>query len=459
MGQWSTAVFPTAGPTSVPRPIVIAGYGAAAVLVTVLALARQSGVPATSSIWAEDGNLFYPQALENSFWHTIWAPYNGYEQLVPRLLAQVASKFSAARASEVMAVGGAVGLALICCAVFHMARGLVPPPFLRFLLAASTVLLPVATGELLDNAVNLPWWVLFGAFWAVFWRPQSRPGAVLAFGLGFLAIASDPLAAALLPLCALKTACCRRAREQAASIGLVVGAAYQAVARIGVKERPFLPGSLHGLGRDFAVRIGLGLVAGNRATWWLASRHIWLAALAGAVIFCLVVGVGLSLRETRAFTVVATALCIVLFAFPVWLRNASIAMLNSSLATGSRYAAVPLLVLASVLFVVASGLIKARRPGRPGTPGPGGALARRGANNPVVVGGLLLVVFLPTWAADFRDTNARTFGPSWPAQVKAAAARCHDPGASLERINVDPPGWFTALPCPFLAGPPVANTR
>ena len=52
------------------------GYVAAFVLVAVLALARQTGVPATQTLWAEDGVIFYSQAVAHSVLHTLASSYN-----------------------------------------------------------------------------------------------------------------------------------------------------------------------------------------------------------------------------------------------------------------------------------------------------------------------------------------------------------------------------------------------
>ncbi|HUC13050.1 MAG TPA: hypothetical protein VMS00_01230, partial [Acidimicrobiales bacterium] len=150
------------------------------VAIGAAALLRQSGLPATSTIWAEDGRIFYAQALRMSFWQTLVTPHDGYGQLFPRVVVQVARLATAGQAAEIMAIAGAFSLAAIACLVFHMARAHIASPALRSLLAASMVLLPVAGAELLDNVVNVPWWLFFASFWALLWRPNSAPGRAAA---------------------------------------------------------------------------------------------------------------------------------------------------------------------------------------------------------------------------------------------------------------------------------------
>lgn len=444
LANLSGRLFPLADETNVPRPVIVVGYLAAMALLTAVALVRQSGVPATNTVWAEDGTLYYAQALQFSFWHNIFAPYNGYEQLVPRLLVELAARFPVPQASEVMAVSGAVTLAAICCCVFHMARGHVRPPVLRVLLAASVVLLPVATAELLDNTVNIPWWLYFAAFWAILWRPRSTAGRAVALVLCALAVASDPLVLLFAPLSALRALSLRSWREHASTIGLALGLVFQGLARIGVKETPFPASTVKDLGTDLAVRVGLGVVTGSRATNWVTAQGTTLATVLGALLFCAIVGVGLSRRRSRPFTVVAACLSVICFIVPVWLRGVSVVM-NGPVSTGSRYDAVPVLILASILFVTASAAVEAA-PGRAHS----AAHARRLGRRRHLVTVLLLVVFLPAWVADFRDANARTVGPSWPAQVAGATASCRQVHQRLAALKIDPSPWVAVVPCRLL---------
>ena len=142
--SWAEPLFPPARRSSLPWPLLVCGYTGGFVLVVVLALARQSGLPATGTLWAEDGVIFYSQAVAHSVLHTLVASYNGYGQLVPRLAVQLTGLGPLRDVPTTVALSGAVGLALVSCLVFHMARGLITSPALRALLVASMVLLPLA---------------------------------------------------------------------------------------------------------------------------------------------------------------------------------------------------------------------------------------------------------------------------------------------------------------------------
>jgi hypothetical protein len=413
------------------------------VAVAAVSLARQSGLPATRTVWAEDGTLFYAQGLQSSAWHSLWIPYNGYEQLLPRLLTLVALRFPVAQASAVIAVCGAASLGAMSACVFHMARGHIAHPLPRAMLAASMVLLPVATGELLDNMVNAPWWLFFTAFWALLWRPQTRPGRALAVAIGFLAVASEPLVLLFAPLALLRGLALRSWREQAPTLGYALGLAYQLVARIGVKEAAFSPSNLDGVPRTVLAKVDLGLVTGARATQWLDAHDAGVAMALGAVVLVGVLALGLASAPSRVFALVAAVYSVVCLAVPGYLRGVSAEMATADISYGSRYLAVPLLLMASAVFV-AGGHAMASRPvpahGRRRPPG-----ARAWA--PV----LLALAFLPAWVADFRDANARTAGPDWTAQVTTVTEACRR-GAPYGAFEIDPPGWTAVVPCTRLLG-------
>jgi hypothetical protein len=435
--------------------LVIGGYALGAALVSAVALLRQSGVPATGTVWAEDGKVFYAQALRMSFGRTLITTYDGYAQLVPRLLVQVARWAPPGRAAEIFALAGAISLAMTACLVFHMSKGHIAPPLVRGLLAAAMVLLPVAVSELLDNMLNVPWWLFFAAFWALLWRPQTVPGQAAAGAVCFLAIASEPLVALFVPLAVARALVLRPGREHTATAGLVLGLVYQGVARSSGRAKPFAPAPLHGIGQDFAERAGLTLLGGLRGSDWLISHDTTVAVAVGALIVGAVVVAGLTTRSVgaRAFTVAAAASAVVSFVVPVWLRGLSAELNIASVGLASRYEAVPLLLLISVVLVRAGHLCG------PGTlaaahlapgPSPGQRWAARKA---VAVPVACAVLFLPAWVLDFRDTNLRSDGPTWQSQLALAVAHCHARPAGpagpapTGTVRIDPAGWTAVLPC------------
>ena len=100
---------------------------------------------------------------------------------------------------------------------------------------AVIILLPLATGEILDNNVNIGWWLFFAAFWALITRPRTNTDAILAGLVCLLATGTEPLVALLLPLAAARVFVVRaEPRQEAPVIGLVIGLVYQV---IGISRR------------------------------------------------------------------------------------------------------------------------------------------------------------------------------------------------------------------------------
>ena len=501
--QFEDWLFPPAPIGQPHRAAVVARYLAGCAAVAALALLRQSGMPAWRTLWAEDGRVFYSQALSLPFTRTLVTLHDGYVQLYPRLIAELATVFPPGDAPWVMALAGAISLGAISGLVFHMTRAHVASPVLRALLGLSMVLLPVAGAELLDNAVNVPWWLFFACFWALLWQPRTLSGRVGAALLCALSAASEPLTALLLPVAALRVAAlgppyasgstfvhaartAGNARStkssgwfaaQAPVVGLLAGLVFQAVAIVthagnrGVAAA-FSPGSAKGLGQSLAIRTGLGLVTGVRATDSLVAHDRALATVLGALVLLAVAGAGAlcpSLRA-RAFTAAGVFTALICFLVPTWMRDVAPLMASGKVQPASRYQAVPLLLLLSVVVVEVEGWVAGvsrRRPG-PATLLAGGS--EDGERHPRALGSrtswahrsrhragpgrrdfiaaaVCVALLAPTWAADFRDANARSRGPSWPAGIARASARCAASSLGEVSIPIDPRGWTAVVPC------------
>jgi hypothetical protein len=143
---------------------------AARALLSVIALAagamvlllRIAGRSPLTTIWAEDRTVFLVQALASP--RHLFASYAGYLQLLPRLIAQLVSFLPLRDASAAFAITGAVIASAVALFVFHASAGHIRSVWLRGLLAAAVLLLPVAPLEIADSGVNSPWYLLFALF-------------------------------------------------------------------------------------------------------------------------------------------------------------------------------------------------------------------------------------------------------------------------------------------------------
>ncbi len=457
LSRWLAPLFPESDRSGRPRLVVGLGHVVGVAGVALLAMGRQSGTPAWRTLWAEDGSVFYGQAATHPIWRTLATSYNGYLQLVPRLGGAFARLFPVGDAAAVMAWGGALGLGILVAAVFHMSRAHLPSVGARCVLGLSMVLLPVAVVEMLDNFVNLPWWMYFAAFWALLWRPRGRTGRAGAFALCALAAASEPLVGLLVPLAAARVLALPRRRENAAVWGLVAGLAYQGAIVVTAPPGQGFPASgLASTVPAFFLRVGVGWVGGLRGTDGLLGTSRLLGELLGAVVIgAVLAGVAVAGGAVaRRFAAAVTVLAPLCFIVPSWLRGAGPMERAASVGFGGRYAATSILMVVSALLVGVTGARlapggRATRVGRGG-----GRHARaRGRRAGWAVPACCLVL-LPAWVVDYRDWNGRSAGPTWPDEVAAARATCAGPSPPrLVRLGTEPPGAFVVLPCSVVDAP------
>ncbi len=434
--SWFEPLFPFAERSRTPTWVICALYPLAFVALTALAVVRQSGVAATNTVWAEDGAIFYQQSRLNGFFHTLTTPYAGYFELGPRVLVQLTRLAPMSEASAVIALTGAGGIALVCCYVFHASRGILPPVWSRMLLAAVIIFLPLATGEILDNDVNIGWWLFFAAFWALLTRPRTRTDAALAGLVCFVATATEPLVALLIPLAIVRVLVMRTdLREEASVIGFLLALLYQGIGIMTAHgTSAWATATAHGAAPALGLRVGWGWLSGNDlSNHILKSSHAPVWEATGYVVLLAIVVGALLLRDraTSFFVVTAVGFAVLTFVVPVIVRGVGPNLVGQPLYVGSRYSATPVMLLWSA--VLAEALLLSQALQRP--------LVRYA---PALVCLLLLV---PVWALDFRPANLRTSGPRWNQQVSGAVARCRAHPEGTGNVQISPPGWQVVLPC------------
>jgi hypothetical protein len=377
-------------------------------------LARQAGVPAWRTLWAEDRTVFLPQALSAPV-RSLFTPFAGYLELYPRLIADVVARFSLADAAAGFAIAGALTASGTAVFVFHASRDHVHRPELRALLAAGVVLLPTALEEIANNTVNTSWYLLFAAFWALVWRPRSRWGLAAAALVCFAAASSNPLAVLYLPLAAARLIALPRLREQAATLGWLAGGLLQVPAVLTL-SRGHVATTLAKALTFYGQNVTLAAMTGHRGTDLLRSAG-WLGG--GAIVATAAVAVAAVWAwrrgepAVRAFVIWAVALGFLLTVVAV-LISGHVAFPSARphlYVRGSRYAQPAILLLVSAAIVAVDGIL--RRTGGRGA---------RTAHATAVV--LLVAVLGTTWVSDFRYANSRATYTPWPAHLDRIEERC-----------------------------------
>jgi hypothetical protein len=401
------ALFPLA-PEPAPRTWVHRGMAAAVQIAAValgawVLLLRVPGRPAWRTIFGDDYFWFLAQAIQRP-WH--WGDYGGYVQVLPRFIAQVVSYLPLTDAALAFAVAGAVVAAGGALFIFHASAGHIESVKLRALLAVALVLLPIAPMELIGSGVETPWYLLPVLFWAVLWRPRTRPAMAAAAAVGFLAMASNVLAVLLAPLLVARLYALRRPREHAVTAGWLAGCLVQAavVIRLALHGQSRFDHSLTPPGQVLAFYGHAVLLPslGWHTSWWLrsfagANGATAIAAVILAVSFGLIL---ITQPGARLFAVTAVAVGFIFSVVSVTINPApAIDPMLPTRADGTRYTVMAYFLIVSALIVGVDHALRARAHDR----------RRRGAGLKSVTAVTVLVVFLATtWAVDFRYTGLRT---------------------------------------------------
>jgi hypothetical protein len=449
---WLGQLFPEApepGPSSRRRRLAAVALQAGLVLAGALAmLPRSAGTPAWQTIYAEDYGIFLIQAIQHPW--QLFIPYAGYLQLFPRLVAQLVTYLPLTDAAREFAAAGALIGAASALVVYHASAGLIRSRWLRLMLGAAVVLLPVAPLEIIDSGVDLAWYTMMALFFAVLWRPHARTGMAVAALVAFVTASSDTMAVAFVPLFALRLFVLRRPRDHAVTAGWLAGCVLQApvmFTAISSGDGSRLTGrhatlrqSLHFYGHDVALPS-----AGWRFSWWL--RH-----LAGAndatTIMLVVLGVvfgTILVWQARSRAFVLTAL-VTGFLYAVLASTLTwwVAVLPAtpSFEPGARYTALPIFLIEAAAIVAVDHKLRVGRMPGAGTPLRGIA----GRLLPVLAVAVLVAVLGSAWTADFRYRGARSSGTLWAPQVSRWESACRESVSGV--ITVHPSGEAVAsLPC------------
>ena len=462
------AAQPTAGallrelfPEPPPRqaasswPVVLRAFSWVIALAagTVVMLLRIGGRSPVTTIWAEDRTIFLVQALAGP--RHLFASYAGYLQLLPRLIAQLVAFLPLPEAAAAFAISGAAIASAVALFVFHASAGHIRSAWLRGLLAAAVLLLPVAPLEIADSGVNTPWYLLFALFWAALWRPRTRRGRALAALIAFLAAASTPLALALAPLLIVRIAALRRVREHAVTAGLAAGLLLQL---------PVIHSAHNSrLDRLASPREVLGFVAhdvvlpalGWHLDWWLQAA----VGRTGATLLvgCVLAGVFGAIAVTqpaRVRLVAAVALgsgFLLAAAAATLTRWVTIEAVLFQLEPGSRYSTLPIFLMEAAVIVAVDNVVRSRaRPDEQaaafGVTSWTGWARARGATAAVAA---LVVVLSVAWVTDFRSDNGRAGGTPWAPIAARWLADCQrHPDGAITTASKNPS--LIVIPCAHL---------
>jgi hypothetical protein len=441
-------LFPLPAETSArpwgSRTLSAVAQAAAVGVAAVLMLLRVPGSPSWGTIYGEDYWEFLTQAIQQP-WH-LFIAYDGYYQLLPRLIAQFVTFLPLARASEAFAVAGA--LVAACCGlfVFHASAGHVRSAGLRALLAAALVLLPAAPMEIIDSGVDSIWYLLPALFWAVLWRPRTRTGMAVAAVVAFVAAASNIMSFPFVVLLAVRVYVLRSPREHAVTAGWLAGTLMQVPFVISGSQADSRLGGHATAGQSLAFYGHQVLLPslGWHFSWWLRSfAGMNGATLIAAAVLAIVLGAILATQAPARVFVVAALLTGFLIAVVGITVNGHLVTEPQLLTRqpGSRYTDLPIFLIEAAVIVGADCALWRR-----GTRSTGGHRRPAAGLKPAMTATALVAVLAVTWAVDFRYAGFRS-GSGW-TWAPIAAKWEHDCAISSSGEIAEKTGAIVqTLPC------------
>jgi hypothetical protein len=444
-GQLDESLFLAAPRTETPlnwteRALLVAALLALAIVLQVLRLGPSAGL---DSLWAEDGQVFFQQALILDFWDTVFAPYAGYLVLVPRLIGEVGNLVPLREAAGAMAIVTGLVIALCGLVVWIASAAHISNPYLRGTLAALTVLAPVAGLESVLSSAYVLWYMLFASFWLLLWRPATTWGALLG-SLFLLATAlSTPGVWFFAPVAALRLLAARDGRDLLLVGSYAVGAAIQVPVIANNSEAAAEPAWTNDIWTAYVQRVVDGGVLGETLGGgaWAELGWPFLLVLLGCLAFALVLAWRRSSSSARWLAAVAIPTSLLMFVASAYQRAVGTDMVWPAGMHGGnagRYAIVPALLLVSAALALIDRLPQ-RKPGPIRITWPSLAAV------------LILLIGL---ASSFYVGDSAVRGtPSWGDALRRAGATCVRDELPEGRVFISPPGFGVVIPCERLPSP------
>jgi hypothetical protein len=431
----------------VGRALYVAIQLAAVCAGTIVLLLRIARVPAWDTVYAEDGRVYLFEALAHP-WHLL-VPYGGYEEFVPRLIGQLVSYLPLKDVAAPFALAGA-GIAALCALfIYHAMDGWIASPWLRVLVGAALILLPLAPIEIADSTVGSPWYVMAALFFGLLWRPKGWAGMTAAALVGFAAGSSEILVLIYAPLVLLRVIALPRWREHAVTAGWLAGLLLQVP--VVLESYAQHTQRVAGLAKPFrAVGFYFHNVALRAFGWRASQRLVELVGLNGATaIVCaiLVIGFGLVLvtgnRQVRVFVAVALIMGFVQTVFAAFLSPYVIHQLyRYDFEGGSRYSIMPIMAMTAAAAVAVDAYLRRQGLAAGGEKIP---LVRQSPRVVAVVTALTCVLALG-WLSDFRYITEHSTWGYWVPKAERLLADC-ERSTSGEITTPTWNGGTVTIPC------------
>jgi hypothetical protein len=425
-------------PARGPAALVALGVGVVALVIAWVRLP----VPVHGIAWAEDASIYLQDSLSGLPLQHLFAPYEGYLQLAPRVLADFSALFGISSSAIVLGAASCLVAALVAVLVYFCSASVLPS-HLRVIPALLTVLAPTIPIEILGTAANLHWLFLWLGPWLLLALPQSRVAAWVLASAALIATLSEIQLALFVPLLFLGPGW-RRGR--AVRIAFSIGLAAQLVATVLSPRDPestsTVPPDVLSIGKNYISQVLLPIYVprGEIINFFLVNDLLlWgiLAFLPFVAALVIVLLHGTTLQRVVAATFFVSSG--VLWTADVYVNHFGSGVPPPASFVFTRYGVLPGMFLIVVAVIAAQVLLQR-------SAATARVAARIGA---IVIAG---VVALALALAFVPSMTLRDGGPQWTASIATARRACIGaPLAEYQRVHVAPvlpgDGWGINLAC------------
>lgn len=431
---WLLAIFPVADDAPGGQPAQgrrrLAGVALQVAVLcagAIVLLLRVGGTPAWDSVYAEDNGEFLVGALTHP-WHLL-VPYAGYEQLGPRLIGQlIASFLPLFYASDAYAVAGALIGSASALFIYHASDGYIRSRWLRAMLAAALVLLPLAPLDIIDSGVDSPWYPMTALFFAALWRPRWWPGMLAAALIAFYATSSEIVGIIYAPLLLIRLVALPRWREHAVTVGWLAGMLVQVPAVLesytqGAQR--LHSGHLSHPGQAVAFYFHNVVL---RALGWRLSLHLMeIAGYNGATVIvgvilaaCIAWAMAVGGRQVRLFAVVALFIGFIQTILTATITSyVNVQAPTWTFMSAARYSTIPIVLIDAIGILGVDAYLRRHGPvGLPIRP------RARPSRRALLAAGVLVCVLGFGWVTDLRYDTGRTSEGHWRVEAQHWLHEC-----------------------------------
>lgn len=429
------------------------------------------------TVWAEDGDRFYQDALAFPLDEIILRSYAGYGHVVPRMLATIGTYLPIEQFARWATFSAAILTSLLAIFVYFASAPLLRSRLRQSILAGAMILLPVLPYEALGSICTLHVMAPLACLLALLF-PVDRSGAIAARLLVVvLGPLSSPICIIFAPLAIYHLVSMVRRRDVRRWRTTVIPAAFllasivQGVVYIYADHAPtppMGPGTRARIVTELVpMRLGSNLVFGIRPGEWLWDAiGPWVGVVGLAVLGVLfVIKLRTSSTTSRFWILGIGAFSVGLYVFSLWQRPQYLSLMIPTAGepfniSGLRYEVASQLLLVLALLVPPNlpRWVALRAPGAATAMslGPDTTLrdAARQILGPAPWKALIavctiwvVVVLLPS----YRLPTFRSDGPSWSSSVREARTACEVDGrvdSSVVEAPISPGAhWSVRFHC------------